>query len=115
MARENDSDEDGLTNELEYVIGSSPKKHNIDPETNISLENSNLIFSFKAKKTDGDGYSGLERIYSVQESNDATQDSWTTLSSYSEITGNDQDVTISRPLSSSKKYYRLKVQLREKS
>ena len=115
MARDNDSDEDGLTNELEYVIGSSPKKHSIDPETNISLENSNLIFSFKAKKTDGDGYSGLERIYSVQESNDATQDSWTTLSSYSEITANDQDVTILRPLSSYKKYYRLKVQLREKS
>ena len=111
----NDNDGDGLTNEYEYLIGSSPVEQNVDSETEISIEDSLIKLSFMTKSAQGDGYAGLERIYSVEESNDISKDSWKAVAGYQNVVGNGQKISLSKAINDVKKYYRLKVNIREKS
>ena len=67
------------------------------------------------KSTKGEGYAGLERVYTVEESNDISKDSWKTVPKYQNIIGNGQKITISESINNGKKYYRLKVHIRKKS
>ena len=110
-----DNDEDGLTNEYEYLIGSSPVEQSLDAETEISIEDSLIKLSFMTKSAQGDGYAGLERIYSVEESNDISTNSWKAVPGYQNVVGNGQKISLSKAINDVKKYYRLKVNIREKS
>ena len=110
-----DNDGDGLTNEYEYLIGSSPVEQSVDSETEISIEDSLIKLSFMTKSAEGDGYAGLERVYSVEESNDITKDSWKAVLGYQNLVGNGQKISLSKAINDVKKYYRLKVNIREKS
>ena len=112
---ENDNDGDGLTNEYEYLIGSSPVEQSLDSETEISIEDSLIKLSFMTKSAQGDGYAGLERIYSVEESNDISTNSWKAVPGYQNVVGNGQKISLSKAINDVKKYYRLKVNIREKS
>ena len=112
---ENDNDGDGLTNEYEYLIGSSPVEQSLDAETEISIEDSLIKLSFMTKSAQGDGYAGLERIYSVEESNDISTNSWKAVPGYQNVVGNGQKISLSKAINDVKKYYRLKVNIREKS
>lgn len=112
---ENDNDGDGLTNEYEYLIGSSPVEQSLDSETEISIEDSLIKLSFMTKSAQGDGYAGLERVYSVEESNDISKDSWKAVPGYQNVVGNGQKISLSKAINDVKKYYRLKVNIREKS
>ena len=110
-----DNDGDGLTNEYEYLIGSSPVEQSLDSETEISIEDSLIKLSFMTKSAQGDGYAGLERIYSVEESNDISTNSWKAVPGYQNVVGNGQKISLSKAINDVKKYYRLKVNIREKS
>ena len=110
-----DNDGDGLTNEYEYLIGSSPVEQSLDSETEISIEDSLIKLSFMTKSAQGDGYAGLERVYSVEESNDISKDSWKAVPGYQNVVGNGQKISLSKAINDVKKYYRLKVNIREKS
>ena len=112
---ENDNDGDGLTNEYEYLIGSSPVEQSLDSETEISIEDSLIKLSFMTKSAQGDGYAGLERVYRVEESNDISKDSWKAVPGYQNVVGNGQKISLSKAINDVKKYYRLKVNIREKS
>ena len=67
------------------------------------------------KSAQGDGYAGLERVYSVEESNDISKDSWKAVPEYQNVVGNGQKISLSKAINDVKKYYRLKVNIREKS
>lgn len=110
-----DPDGDGLTNKFEYIIGSSPIEQSLDQDTAILIKNSKIELSFMTKSTKGEGYAGLERVYTVEESNDISKDSWKTVPKYQNIIGNGQKITISESINNGKKYYRLKVHIRKKS
>ena len=110
-----DNDGDGLTNEYEYLIGSSPVKQSVDSETEISVEDSLIKLAFMTKSAQGDGYAGLERVYSVEESNDISKDSWKAVPGYQNVVGNGQKISLTKAINDVKKYYRLKVNIREKS
>lgn len=114
-APEKDNDGDGLTNEFEYLIGSSPVEQSLDSDTEILIEGSKIELSFMTKAAEGDGYAGLERVYSVEESNDISKDSWKGVPEFQNIIGNGQKISLSKPINDAKKYYRLKVNIREKS
>jgi len=110
-----DPDGDGLLNEFEYVIGSSPLEQSLDQDTSIRIEQSEIKLSFMTEPAKGEGYAGLERVYTVEESNDISKDSWKTVPEYQNIIGNGQEIIISKSINTGKKYYRLKVHIRKKS
>ena len=110
-----DPDGDGLTNEFEYTIGSSPLEQSLDQDTSIRIEQSEIKLSFITEPAKGEGYAGLERVYTVEESNDISKDSWKTVPEYQNIIGNGQEIIISKSINTGKKYYRLKVHIRKKS
>lgn len=110
-----DADADGLTNGTEYVLGNSPIEQNIDLETNLKLQNSMIEFSFQTEPAAGKGYIGLERVYSVKKSNDLSKGSWIPVEEYQNIIGEGQRIIILESATHGSKYYRLTVQLREKS
>lgn len=110
-----DPDGDGLLNEFEYVIGSSPLEQSLDQDTSIRIEQSEIKLSFITEPAKGEGYAGLERVYTVEESNDISKDSWKTVPEYQNIIGNGQEIIISKSINTGKKYYRLKVHIRKKS
>lgn len=110
-----DPDGDGLLNEFEYVIGSSPLEQSLDQDTSIRIEPSEIKLSFITEPAKGEGYAGLERVYTVEESNDISKDSWKTVPEYQNIIGNGQEIIISKSINTGKKYYRLKVHIRKKS
>ncbi|MBD28312.1 MAG: hypothetical protein CMO38_03580 [Verrucomicrobiaceae bacterium] len=110
-----DNDEDGLTNEFEYLIGSSPLEQSLDANTEILIEGSEIKLSFLTKAAAGNGYAGLERVYSIEESDNISKDSWKPVQGYQNIIGNGQKISITNPLNDGKKYYRLKIHIREKS
>ena len=112
---EKDMDGDGLTNKYEYLIGSSPLKQSLNSGIEISVEDSQIKISFMTKSAQGDGYAGLERVYSVEESNDISKDSWIAVSGYQNVVGDGQKISLSKAIDDVKKYYRLKVNIREKS
>lgn len=114
-APDKDADDDGLTNEMEYILGNSPIKQSIDSETTLRLQNSKLEVSFQTEPAARKGYIGLERAYSLEESSDISKGSWTPVQGHQNIIGNGQKITISTKLSDKTKYYRLNVKLREKS
>ena len=114
-APDKDVDDDGLTNEIEYILGNSPFEQSIDSETTLRLQNSKLEVSFQTELAAGKGYIGLERVYSLEESSDISKGSWTPVQGHQNIIGNGQKITIFTNLSDKTKYYRLNVELREKS
>ena len=110
-----DADNDGLTNEREYVLGNSPIEQSIDAETTLKLQNSMAEFSFQTEPATGKGYIGLERVYSLEKSDDLSKGSWMPVEEYQNIIGEGQKITISESATHGSKYYRLTVKLREKS
>ena len=114
-APKEDNDGDGLTNEQEFLIGSSPVEQSLDSEAKISIKDTLIQLSFLTKPAQGDGYVGLERVYSVEESNDVSMDSWKAVPGYQNIVGNGQKIILSKSINDVKKYYRLKVNIRERS
>ena len=109
-----DADGDGLTNEMEYILGNSSIEQNIDSETTLRLQNSKIEISFQTEPTTGKGYIGLERVYSLEESSDISKGSWISVQGYQNIIGKGQKITISEAVSDGLNYYRLNVKLREK-
>ena len=114
-AQNADADDDGLTNEIEYVLGNSPIEQSIDPETALKVQNSEIEFSFQTEPATGKGYIGLERVYSLEKSDDLSKGSWMPVKGYQNIIGKGQKITISEAVSNGSKYYRLNVNLRKKS
>ncbi len=110
-----DADNDGLTNGMEYVLGNSPIEQSIDAETTLKLQNSMIEFSFQTEPATGKGYIGLERVYSLEKSDDLSKGSWMPVEEYQNIIGEGQKITISESATHGSKYYRLTVKLREKS
>ena len=110
-----DADNDGLTNEMEYLLGNSPIEQSLDSETALKLQNSKIEISFQTEPATGKGYIGLERVYSLEESDNFSNGSWVSVQGYQNIIGNGQKITISETASNGAKYYRLNVKLREKS
>ena len=53
------------------------------------------------KSAQGDGYAGLERIYSVEESNDISTNSWKAVPGYQNVVGNGKSA-YPKPLTTSK-------------
>ena len=105
-------DGDPWTNAQEYVLGTDPNTANPSPLMTATTAGSNITLTFIAKLAAGSGYTGLTRFYDVETTtNLANLTSWTGLSGYTNIVGDNQTVIITQPISGSTRLYRLKVRV----
>jgi len=107
-----DPDGDGWTNAEEYVLGSNPMSADGSSPLTAARTASNLTLTFTAAQATGSGYAGVTRFYDVETTTDlANAASWTGVSGYTNITGANQSVTVTQPLTGGPRVYRLKVRL----
>jgi hypothetical protein len=106
-----DPDGDGLTNNLEFVAGTSPTDGSTASPLTITRGTSQLNLSFVAKAASGAGYYGSTRRYALEESGTLTTEPWTPVADYGDIIGTGQTVTYTIPPGSNRKFYRLKLWL----
>lgn len=106
-----DPDGDGLTNNLEFVAGTSPTVGSTGIPLTMTHGTAQPNLSFVAKAASGAGYYGSTRRYALQESGTLTTESWTPVANYGDIIGTGQTVTYTIPPGSNRKFYRLKLWL----
>ena len=105
-------DGDNLTNIQEYVFGSNPTTAEAGVFLNANSSGGLFTLSFTARQAAGVGYAGLTRYYTVEASTDLTNAaSWSAITSYSNIVGANQVVTLTPPTIGTRGFYRLKTWL----
>jgi hypothetical protein len=106
-----DPDQDGLTNEQEYILGTLPTGIDTTVAPSISLVDGAPALSFTAHAATGEGYSGRSRLYTVESAGNVEDASWTPLPGFIDIAGNDQTVTVPLPPDGPRSFLRLRVRL----
>jgi len=105
-----DPDGDGMTNAQEYVFGSLPTTPDTPPILSATPVGETVSLRFVARQASGSGYAGFTRYFTVESaSNLSSAAAWTALTGYSNIVATGQLVTISRPATTDRGFYRLKV------
>ena len=105
-------DGDNLTNIQEYVFGSDPTTPEAGAFLDANSSGGPFTLSFTARQAAGVGYAGLTRYYTVEASTDlANAASWSALTSYSNIVGANQVVTLTPSTIGTRGFYRLKTWL----
>ncbi len=89
-----DPDSDWASNRAEYVVGTDPK----DPESVLrivwGMVDGRPMISFYSRKISGEGYTGLQRFYSVEYASSLTAPQWQELIEYNRIPGIDRMISI---------------------
>ncbi len=106
-----DTDGDGLTDVAEFALGTNPGASTRNLVTSATT-GANITLTFTASAATGTGYAGLSRIYDVETTtNLANPASWTPLAGYTNITGANQTVVVTQPLTGGPRFYRLNVRI----
>lgn len=106
-----DPDGDGLTNDQEYIFGLLPLAGNPSPAPAVNLSGSQISLIFTAGLATGPGYTGLTRRYTLTSTEVLDAPTWTPISGYTDIVGNNQTVTCTDSIAGPRKFYRLSVRL----
>jgi hypothetical protein len=106
-----DPDGDGLSNEREYVFGTGPRNAQPAPAPALSSDGQNLLLTFVAGKAAGPGYAGRTRHCAIETTADPVTGPWVPLPGFTDIVGNNQEVTAAIPAASARIYCHLKVWL----
>ncbi len=106
-----DPDADGLTNNSEFVAGTSPTGGTPEIPLAVTRGATQVDLGFVATAASGVGYFGKARHYALEESGDLTVVSWTPVTGYEDIVGAGQTVTYGVAPDSGRKFFRLKVWL----
>lgn len=100
----------GLTALQNFVAGTNPNDPNSGFKLNIALNGNQKAVSFIALRAEGPGYDGLTRIYSLEASPGLVASSWSGVSGFTDISGNNQTVTY-QTASSAPAFFRGKITL----
>jgi Ig-like domain CHU_C associated len=106
-----DPDRDGLTNEAEYVFGTTPLTTETPPVPVISVTAGQPILTFVAQRAVGAGYSGRTRVYALESTTNPDTGPWDGVPGFISITGDEQTVSYAPPAGDSRRFFRLKVRL----
>ena len=106
-------DGDSLTNEEEYVFGTSPLIPQMPVAPSITFGDGEVSISFTARPATGPGYSGLQRHYALEScaTSDLASDTWVVVPDFTDIIGTGQVVTLKASMAEPSTYYRMKVRL----
>ncbi|HOC00331.1 MAG TPA: PKD domain-containing protein [Verrucomicrobiota bacterium] len=111
LAGDADPDSDGSSNRAEYVAGTDPK----DPESVFrivwGMVDGRPMISFYSRKISGEGYTGLQRFYSVEYASSLTAPQWQELIEYNRIPGVDRMIPIGTFMGSGDTFLRVKTHL----
>lgn len=105
-----DPEHDGLTNEDEYVFGTSPLIFNSELLEITNTGANEVTLQFVAKQASGPGYFGMTRHYAVESRADLGSGQWDPVASYEDITASGQTVTVAF-VPVGKRFYHLKAWL----
>jgi hypothetical protein len=107
-----DPDGDGLANADEYVFGTDPTVAGAAPFLTIAPAGNEITLSFSAKRAEGPGYAGLGRRFTVEATTDLHNPaSWSPVKGFSEIPGDNQNITLTLPADGSRRFFRLRIGL----
>ncbi len=98
-----DADGDGLTNFQEYVCGTDPRVFSPPPLVIAAASNNTLTLRFfgrGGRKYIVEGSSDLGNLFL-----------WQGLNGYTDIVGRDEDVTVTLPIGTPQKFYRINVRV----
>jgi hypothetical protein len=90
-------------------MGANPNDANTLFAVAISNAGNQTLVSFMARRADGSGYEGRARYYALESSTNIT--SWTGVTGFTNVLGNNQTVTYQSPAASRPAFYRGKVWL----
>jgi len=89
-----DDDNDGLSNEGEYVSGCVPTNDTSYFAVDVLNSNGQAVVSFPTVKTEGSDYTGYDRYYDLEERTNLTAGAdWTGVAGFTNILGTNQTVT----------------------
>lgn len=83
----------GLSALQNFIAGTNPNDANSVFELSITPTNNSNAISFFALRAEGPGYEGLTRSYSLEASSNMSPASWTGVSGFTNLAGNNQAVT----------------------
>ena len=106
-----DSDNDGVTNLNEYILGTNPHGSDAAPLTFAPTAANSFTLTFLARAASGTGYEGLTRKYDVQACSDLAPASWQNVIGYTGIVGAGQTVVVNLSIAPPRKFYRLSVRV----
>lgn len=106
-----DPDLDGLTNETEYILGSSPMTHGPMPDPDMTIVAGQPHLSFTASLASGAGYAGRSRLYTIETTTDLGTGSWTDVTGFTDIIGENQRVNYQISRDGNRRFFRLRVRL----
>jgi len=108
-----DTDGDGLSGLAEYIAGTRPDLRTSTFNVNIELADPppQAQVYFFALRTDGIGYEGRARYYTLEQKASLAAGAWDVVSNYARILGNNQWVVYAPPISNPPAFYRARVWL----
>lgn len=102
---------DGTRNQDEYIAGTDPMDATSFPQLSVSNELFESFY-FDAIQADGPGYSGLQRLYTIQMATGGLVGvTWNALPAYSNIPATNQTIGYTNPASHGIRYYRTRITL----
>ena len=109
-----DADGDGLSNLVEFTLGTDPRSFTLQALAVASAPDNQFTLTFVARRAAGAGYASLTRKYTVESSADLSNPAaWQPVSGFRDIVGEDQTIQATLPGTDSSKFYRLNVRLEE--
>jgi hypothetical protein len=90
-----DTDGDGVSDEAEYVAGTSATDANSKPELKVSrLRSGEVVVAFQTQAINGPGYFGLERKYDLEQTTQIENpDAWSIVPGYFNLPATGEIVT----------------------
>ena len=107
-----DKDDDGLSNLGEYLAGTNPTNDARSADMNVVLSNGFGIVRFQAVETQGEGYSGKQRFYDLEDCANVQTDTWKAIPGYTNIPGSNSIVAYTNSPESLSRFYRLRARLK---
>ncbi|MEI6279669.1 MAG: thrombospondin type 3 repeat-containing protein, partial [Verrucomicrobiae bacterium] len=107
-----DPDGDGLTNAKEYAFGTNPMTADTGGLLDLAPDGNRLALTFFGRQSAGAGYVGLTRHYCVETTSNLTSTiSWTPVTGFSDVAGEDKTISLKLPVTGTKCFFRLRAWL----